>query len=139
MISIPSHILDWRIRGIPSDIWTNFSESIGQLISKEKLKPVDARTLTTPNQVHFAMSGLPAQAPEMARAKSSAQEIFDIRGGMKALHVHYKGDIYLLNEKQWKSFTSVVVKDFKAKLEAAGAISFDQAMDIAEAGQRIGA
>ena len=139
MTSIPRHILDWRIRGIPSDIWTNFSESIGQLIAREKLKPIDARTLTTPNQAHFAMAGLVSQAPEMARAKSSAQEIFDIRGGMKALHVHHKGNIYLLNEKQWKSFTSLVVKDFKARLEAAGAISFDQALDIAEAGQKIGA
>jgi hypothetical protein len=138
MISIPSHILDWRIRGIPSDIWANFSESIGQLIVKEKLKPIDARTITTPNQASFAMSGLLSQTPELARAKSSAQEIFDIRGGMKALHVHYKGDIYMLNEKQWKSFTNLVIKDFKAKLDAAGAISFDQAVDIAETGQKIG-
>ncbi len=138
MISIPSHILDWRIRGIPSDIWANFSESIGQLIVKEKLKPIDARTITTPNQANLALSGLVSQTPEVARAKINVQEIFDIRGGMKALHVHYKGDIYMLNEKQWKSFTNLVIKDFKAKLDAAGAISFDQAVDIAETGQKIG-
>lgn len=138
MANIPNQIFDWRLRGIPSDIWAHFSDSIGQLIAKEKLAPVDARTLTTPNQVNFALSGLMAPAAELPKAKSAAVEIFDIRGGMKALHVHYKGAIYLLNEKQWRTFTGMVIKDFKAKLDAAGAISFDQALDIAETSQRIG-
>lgn len=138
MASIPNQIFDWRLRGIPSDIWAHFSESIGQLIAKEKLVPVDAHTLTTPNQVNFAFSGLTVAAPETAKTKSASYEIFDIRGGMKALHVHYKGAIYMLNEKQWRTFTGMVIKDFKAKLDAAGAVSFDQALDIAETAQRIG-
>lgn len=144
MANSPNVLFDWRIRGIPSDVWVRFSDSIGQLIAKEKLTPVDARFLTTPNQVNFAMAGAAQAAAETVKAeaapkaKSLAREFFDIRGGMKALHVHYKGEIYLLNDAQWKRFTSMVVTDFKAKLDAAGAIGFDQTLDIAEAANRIG-
>jgi hypothetical protein len=141
MANTPSYWFDWRIRGIPSDVWQRFSDSIGQLINKEKLTAVDVRYLMTPNQVNFALA---AQMPvagavaEGARSKAAVTEIFDIRGGMKALHVHYKGGIYMLNDAQWKRFTNLVVSDFKTRLESAGSISFDQALDIADTAAGMG-
>jgi hypothetical protein len=86
----------------------------------------------------------PAAATAMTRdvgktkAITSAAEWFDIRGGMKALHVHYNGEIYLLSEVQWKRFTTMVVDDFKAKLETAKVVAFDTALDIAETTGRMG-
>lgn len=141
MANSSNYWFDWRIRGIPSDIWVRFSDSIGQLISKEKLTPVEGRFVTTPNQVNFALTGqMAAVAPavaETAKAKASMPEIFDIRGGIRAAHVHYKGSIYMLNDAQWKRFSTVVVNDFKAKLEAAGTVGFDQVLDISETAVKI--
>jgi hypothetical protein len=139
MANLPSYVLDWRTRGIPSDIWVRFADAIGQLIQKEKLTAVDMRYVTTPNQASFAFAGRAAQAmAETTRAKAAATEIYDIRGGMKAAHVHYKGAIYMLNDAQWKRFTTLVVNDFKAKLDAAGTIGFEQVMDISEAAVSLG-
>jgi hypothetical protein len=141
MANSSNYWFDWRIRGIPSDIWIRFSDSIGQLITKEKLTPDESRFLTTPNQVNFALTGqVAAAAPavaETAKSKASVTEIFDIRGGIRAAHVHYKGSIYMLNDAQWKRFSTLVVNDFKTKLEAAGAIGFDQVLDISEAAAKI--
>lgn len=142
MTNTPNYWFDWRIRGIPSDIWVRFSDRIGQLITKEKLVAIDARQFVTPNQIAFALSGqMPPTVPavaETAKAKANVLDIYDIRGGMKTPHVHFKGAIYALNDAQWKAFTAVVVADFKNKLESAGAVSFDQALDIAETAARLG-
>jgi hypothetical protein len=139
MANLPSYVLDWRIRGIPSDIWVRFADAIGQLVQKEKLTAVDMRYVTTPNQASFAFASRAAQAmAETTRAKATATEIYDIRGGMKAAHVHYKGAIYMLSDTQWKRFTTLVVNDFKARLEAAGTIGFDQVVDISEASASLG-
>jgi hypothetical protein len=143
-----SLIFDWRIRGIPSDIWLRYADKIGQLITKEKLTPINSRLVTTPNQVNLALAGAASAATTATatmtrdvgktKAISSATEWFDIRGGMKALHVHYNGEIYLLNEAQWKRFTTMVIDDFKAKLETAKVVGFDTTLDIAETIGRLG-
>jgi hypothetical protein len=142
MANSTDYILDWRIRGIPSDVWVRFSDAIGQLVQKEKLTAVDARYLTTPNQANLAFAGHTAKvlAEPTTRGKAIANvtEIYDIRGGMKAAHVHYKGAVYMLNETQWKRFTALVVNDFRAKLDSAGAIGFDQVMDISEVAASLG-
>ena len=44
--------------------------------------------------------------------------LVDPRGGKRTPHLHYKGEIYLLNEKQWKDFSSKVLQDFSKKLAA---------------------
>jgi len=142
MSNTPSYWSDWRIRGIPSDIWVRFADPIGQLITKSKLTPVDSRHLVTANQVAYALAGqaavMASTSAETTKAKQSATETFDIRGGMKAPHVHYKGGIYMLNDAQWKSFTTLVINDFKSKLDSAGAISFDRALDISETASKMG-
>lgn len=143
MDNMHSYLFDWRIRGIPSDIWQRFSENIGQLISKEKLTAVEMGHLMTPNQVNFALSRQSAVmdmavAETTVKSKAISREFFDIRGGMKAPHVHYKGAIYMLNDAQWKKFTALVVNDFKTKLETAGSINFDQALDVAETAAKFG-
>lgn len=143
MDSTQRYLFDWRIRGIPSDIWQRFSENIGELIQKEKLTAVDAGHLMTPNQVNFALSGqsvmmdMAVAGPTVKRSAIS-REIFDIRGGMKAPHLHYKGAVYMVNAAQWKKFTTLVVNDFRARLETAGSISFDQALDVAETAATLG-
>jgi hypothetical protein len=59
-------------------------------------------------------------------------------GGMKELHFHYGGDIYVLNQNQWNDFSRNLVSVFSRKLEGAKTISFDQATELAEIVDSIG-
>jgi len=54
-------------------------------------------------------------------------------GGIKIAHLHFKGDIYLLNESQWKNFSVGVVREFQNKLAKVNTVSFEQVMEISEA------
>ena len=47
--------------------------------------------------------------------------------------MHFRRDIYLLNERQWKDFSVKVIKDFQAKLSRVNTVSFEQEMEISEA------
>jgi hypothetical protein len=51
-------------------------------------------------------------------------------GGMLVPHLHWNGNVYILNEKQWGSFSKSLVKDFQKKLAGANSISFQNALDI---------
>jgi hypothetical protein len=64
----------------------------------------------------------------------------DLRGGMKVPHIHLDGNIYLLNEQQWREFSQKVVTDFQKRLDAVKAIplSVDQVSSIAAAKSTLG-
>jgi len=51
-------------------------------------------------------------------------------GGMLVPHLHFEGNVYILNEVQWGSFSKSLVKDFQKKLARANSISFQNALDI---------
>ena len=53
--------------------------------------------------------------------------------GIPAAHIHYKGQIYLLNAKQWKTFSTGLMAEFQAKIGKAKTVSFDQLQKISEA------
>jgi hypothetical protein len=58
---------------------------------------------------------------------------FDIRGGMKVPHIHLDDKIYLLNDEQWRSLSTEVIKDFKTHLDAAHSLTLDQMESLGEA------
>lgn len=58
-------------------------------------------------------------------------------GGIRAPHVHYDGDIYLLNNREWKAFSGKIIEEFKAKLSNAQAINYDQLMRLSDIMQDI--
>jgi hypothetical protein len=57
---------------------------------------------------------------------------FGIYGGDRGPHLHYKGNLYLLNERQWRDFTGRIKREFSARLEAAETIGFEQILDMDE-------
>lgn len=99
------------IYGGPRDIWVKNEKMLGELIAKWKLQPY------------------------AAQAGKNKAFMYDpgIRGGIRMAHLHAKGNIYLVDEKQWKDFSGRVIRDFQAKLEKAQSVSFEQLMDISEA------
>ena len=98
------------IYGGPRDIWIRNEKLLGELIAKWKLQP-------------YAQAG---------RNKAVTYDP-DIRGGIRLAHLHANGNIYLVQEKQWKEFSGKVIKDFQVKLGSAQSVSFEQLMDISDA------
>lgn len=54
-------------------------------------------------------------------------------GGIPAAHIHYKGQIYLLNTKQWKAFSNGLMTEFQAKMSKTKTVSFDQLQNFSAA------
>jgi hypothetical protein len=55
-----------------------------------------------------------------------------IPGGIKAPHVHYNGETYMLNDEQWIAFSQKIIKGFQEKLAHAKGINFDQLMQLSD-------
>jgi hypothetical protein len=48
-------------------------------------------------------------------------------------HVHFKGDIYLLSDEQWKEFSEKLVQEFQAKRSRARTLSVESVIDLSAA------
>ncbi len=118
----------WWLRGRPADLWIRHSQTVEAFVKEAKLKPIDQEFLATKLEV------MVPQALEAA-AKPTSRQILgpDIRGGMRLAHLHYKDDIFILNEEQWRAFSKSVITAFSTKLSKASAVSFDQLLDLSEA------
>lgn len=128
----PFLIRKW-IFGMPVPFWLKNIKMIEQVIREWKLEPVPAESLMTevPLAPLGVMSGEQEKAPLRIRPRS-------IAGGIRIPHLHFREDIYLLDEKQWRDFSSKVVKDFQAKLAKVNTVSFEQVMEISEAVDSLG-
>jgi hypothetical protein len=60
------------------------------------------------------------------------------RGGMRMPHLHYAGEIYLLNEGQWASFSKSAMKALTEKLGKAQKVTFEDVMQVSETLSQIG-
>jgi hypothetical protein len=112
--------------GYPIPFWVRNLEIIGKTIKELKLKPVPKEML--PRGQFF--EGIEFIAME----KEIKPEFLDpgIRGGNRGPHLHYKGELYLLDAKQWKTFTSKIVADMSARLKSARNLAFDNLIEIEE-------
>ncbi|GAB4535660.1 MAG: hypothetical protein Fur0020_03140 [Thermodesulfovibrionia bacterium] len=124
----PFLIRKW-IFGMPAPFWLKNIKMIEEVIRKQKLEPVPAESLMAEGPL----------AP-MAGEQEKAIRIWPrpIPGGIRIPHLHFRGDVYILNESQWKEFAGKVVKDFQAKLSKVNTVSFEQVMEISEAVDSLG-
>lgn len=115
--------------GIWADFWAANSEIVGKFVSKYKPAAISPEAVVTPMDV----ASMKIMAGEKGEKTAMQFRIPNIRGGMKIPHLHFKGDIYLLNEDQWKTFTSQVIEKFQTKLGKVGTVSFEKLMHLSEA------
>jgi len=112
-----------RFPGLPPEILVNYGALIQETIKANKLTPV---------------SKLDVMAP-VAKAAEPTMMMYDWAdwwwkwGGMKAAHLHYHGEVYALNEAQWREFSSKIVTDLSKKLAGAKNISFTEFGKVADA------
>ncbi len=93
--------------------WASNAKLVSEFIRANQLKP--------------ARIGLVSTGPMMAE---KAFIDLGIRGGIRVDHLHYSNRIYLLNEKQWTTFSKGVIANAKARLAQVKEVSFEQAVTL---------
>jgi hypothetical protein len=96
------------------------SSEISKLIKKYRLDPVTLGELEryAGPEVNLKKGG--KNTPRMAG-------IFRPRlfpGGIKIPHLHFQGDIYILNDKQWKEISTEVINGLRKKIADAKSVNF---------------
>ena len=79
-----------------------------------------------------------AQTPVAFETKASTHAAKTLlwdptRGGMRMPHLHYAGEIYILNEAQWASFSKIAMKSLTEKLGKVQKVTFENVMQVSEA------
>ena len=115
-----SEILRWKwLWGLPRPIWYTHEKFVKSFIEENKLKPI---------------LGERAAMEHIGRERAiDIKYLIDIRGGKRTPHLHYRGDLYLMDAGQWKQFSNTIVKDLSKKLAAAKTVNFEQFMEVADA------
>jgi len=117
-----ANILDRRWwYGGPWDIWINNVKTIGEFVQKQNLKPVN---------VQFG--------PVTAGETKAAIRPTPFPGGIRVAHLHWNDGLYLLNDQQWKAFSTGILTQYQAKLAKVGSVGFDQFMDVAAGVEALG-
>ncbi len=149
----------WWKFGEPLEYFMREEAFIGKFIAKYKIEAVSRETLM--NRVAQVAGGIIIDGRieqvaggvivegmqainEMADTRSAKQNI-PIKigprpwpGGIRGAHLHFKGDAYLLDEKQWGEFSQTILKNIQERLSGAKSVSFEQLMEASEATNSLG-
>ncbi len=130
------NISDWKfINGMPAEVWGVHEAEIGKFIKGNYLKATSLEFLAYEVIMGPRQMAMREHKTEM-KANQPAIDIkyvIDIRGGRRCPHLHYRGQIYLLNAEQWKKFSSEIIQKLGEKLTKANAVNFEQFMELNEA------
>jgi hypothetical protein len=111
----------WRAGGL-RDFWLTNAEQVGKFIDSNKLKPISQESME-----------MRTAGTEKATEGSMLLQWWWKAGGIRVAHLHFEGNIYLLNANQWKAFSSTIIKEFGRKLSEAGTVNYGNLMNIADA------
>ncbi len=79
------------------------------------------------------ISGLPISTGEIAEESIiDIDTIGGMPGGRRVPHLHYRGEMYMLDPEQWRSFSRVVMEDISKRVMAANQVSFNELLGVAE-------
>jgi len=109
-------------------LWVQNLEITQSFIKEYKLKSVSRKTLGT--EVFQLSPGMMSGGLKEASLKFRWPPF---PGGIRIPHLHFKGELYLLTEEQWKSYTTTVMEGFKAKLDKVNTINFNQMLNLSDA------
>lgn len=127
---MPNAIIDyrwkpWEIYGGKRPFFVRYDNVIGDVIKDFKLEPLKEE-IVSPLM----------KASEAQRAAAVQPMIYfdpDIYGGKRFAHLHYRGEVYMLNREQWQSFTARIKDDLIDRLHSANNISVEQIQDLNDA------
>jgi hypothetical protein len=106
-------------------MWMVLRKVIGRFIEKHQIPAVP--------QEHLPLGTMHAPVEKMEATEALPFKPYPFPGGIHIPHLHLKGELYLLNRKQWKEFVGDTIRGFQEKMERANNITFYQLMEISEA------
>ena len=142
----------WKY-GRPAELWIRNEAFIKKFISTNKLQALSPESLAGIAPVaggiiiegrvlrSFAMEEVLGAETSRTMLKSSTKSKLPVKfpfppfpfpGGIKGAHIHFQGEVYLLNGKQWEGFSSSIMKDIQNRIANAGSVNFEQVMEISE-------
>jgi len=132
---------DWREnlriwdRGKPNPIWVTQLDIVANAIKEMNLAPLPSE--------HYPTAGAGQQAVMTGAQLAQVDQTEDCKGekkigpifpgGLRCPHLHFKRDIYILNDDQWKTFSNKVIGGFKKKLSQVGTVGFEQLLETSDA------
>lgn len=133
-----------------NELWARMEMPIGKFLAHNSINAVNAKTIDQMAGgiiIEGMRQGVPVafdrilgtNVPSLTTAKSTKTKTlarlwpFPFPGGIRGAHIHYQGEVYLLNETLWKKFSAEVVKDVQDRISRANVVSFEQLMNIDEA------
>jgi hypothetical protein len=106
------------LEGIPNPIWRTYRKHIAAFIKKNRLEP---------DQISIA--NIKSDVSE-SWLEEWIEFITGRFGGDRGPHVHFNGNVYTLNQKQWNDFSAPIIKDFSSKLNEVRTVNFDTFMEM---------
>lgn len=114
----------WEIYGGKRPFFIRYADLIADVIKNFKLEAIK-------EYKHSPV--MKATAAETATREEMIYFDPDIFGGKRFAHLHYRGEIYMLNREQWQSFTARIRDDLIERLHTANNISIEQMLDLSDA------
>lgn len=115
--------------GVPKDVLLIHSKEIAKFLLDNKIQPFE--------EINVLESLGQTVAVKKAAAKPSPdpwiqQRLpdYSIWGGMKIPHLHYNGQVFMLDQKQWAAFSRVMLTKIREKLADTKEVSFDELMEL---------
>ena len=121
----------WEIFGGKRALFVRYADVIGDLIQDFKLQPIRDEILVPT----MRMAGAAKAAPSAEMLQHIDPGIY---GGKRFAHLHFRGEVFMLNREQWQAFTGRVKDDLIERLHAADTISVEQFQDLSDAIDPIG-
>jgi hypothetical protein len=112
-------ILKQWTSGIRADFWHLKEKAIGDFIAKNKIQVLEKISNAVIEEQTREVTLNPISA------KITIDKIKNWPGGLKNPHLHYQGNVYLLDDAQWSKFTTPILKELSTKLTSSPSISFD--------------
>lgn len=127
----------WRWRwwiGLPRPFWIANQAHIGRFVEQHKLQPIDPRDLVWDDPV-------PVVRTEQPLEESDAVQIRWPRpfpGGLRFAHVHHFGELYALDDEQWKDFSGQIMDTVRERINNAGQVGLFDLVELSDAADVLG-
>jgi hypothetical protein len=109
------------------DFWTSHVDVVRQFVDKRGQELMKVQLVGQPPAAR-------ATEPMERGAKAAHVLMWDpTRGGMRMPHLHYAGEILLLNQSQWAEFSAGAVAAVTARMTQAKQVTFESLMQLSEA------
>lgn len=125
-VVIDYRLKPWEIFGGKRPFFVRYADVIGDVIKDFKLEPIKEEVLVPTRRISRA-------ARSAAEIESMPYIDADIYGGKRFAHLHFRGDIFMLNREQWQTFTGRIKNDLIERLHTANTISVEQFQDLSDA------